>query len=292
MAENFPVMLLSGLSGAGKTSLINVLEDLNFFSIDGLPIDLTPQMIPLLTAEALAHYQGLAIGLDLRQKDLSRNYLKPVLNLRSDDHAIRLVFVEADLEVIMRRYAATRRPHPLEAGSMGLEQAVLTEKERLKPMRDCADIIIDTTTFTIHDLRRFIQKRCVDMFERNRNFHVHLVSFGFKYGLPAEADLMFDLRFMPNPFFIAELREQNGKDKAVADYVLGNGPGQEFLAKLSGFLEYLLPLYENEGRYRVTAAFGCTGGRHRSVAVTEAIADELKKYYYAISIEHRHLDLG
>ncbi|MDR1241477.1 MAG: RNase adapter RapZ [Deltaproteobacteria bacterium] len=292
MADSFSVMLLSGLSGAGKTSVINVLEDLNFFTIDGLPIDLTPHMLPLLTAEALAHYHGLAIGLDLRQKDLVRNYLMPVLNLRSDNHAIRMVFVEAELEVIMRRYATTRRPHPLEAENLGLEQAILVEKERFKPMRDSADTIIDTSGFTIHDLRRFIQKRCVDMFEKRRNFHVHLVSFGFKYGFPAEADLMFDLRFLPNPFFVEELRRLNGKDKAVADHVLAQGDSQLFLARLSAFLEYLLPLYENEGRYRVTIALGCTGGRHRSVAVTEAIADELKKYYYAVSTEHRHLELG
>jgi UPF0042 nucleotide-binding protein len=292
MADSFPVILLSGLSGAGKTSTINVLEDLNFFAIDGLPVDLTPQMIPLLTAEALAHYQGLAIGLDLRQKDLSRNYLMPVLNLRSNDHTIRLLFVESDLEDIMRRYATTRRPHPLEAENMGLEQAVLTERERLKPMRDNADIIINTTDFTIHDLRRFIQKACIDLFEKNRNFRVHLISFGFKYGIPAEADMMFDLRFLPNPYFVEELRKQSGKDKAVADYVLKQESGQTILTKLTGFLEYLLPLYENEGRYRVTIALGCTGGRHRSVAVTEAVAEELKKHYYAVSIEHRHLELG
>jgi UPF0042 nucleotide-binding protein len=249
-------------------------------------------MLPLLTAEALAHYQGLAIGLDLRQKDFARNYLMPVLNLRSNNHAIHMVFVEAELEVIMRRYATTRRPHPLEAENLGLEQAILGEKERFKPMRDSADFIIDTTGFTIHDLRRFIQKRCADMLEKNRNFHVHLVSFGFKYGFPAEADLMFDLRFLPNPFFSEELRKLSGKDKAVADYVLAKGESQVFLTRLSAFLEYLLPLYENEGRYRVTIALGCTGGRHRSVAVTEAVADELKKYYYAVSIEHRHLELG
>lgn len=289
---SFPVILLSGLSGAGKTSVANVFEDLRFFAIDGLPIDLASQMLPLLTSEALSHYRGLVIGLDLRQYDFDRDYLSQVLYLRGMGENIRLVFVEADQEAIMRRYATTRRPHPLESEGLGLEQALVSENDRLKPLRNIADMVIDTTDFSIHDLRRFIQNRCSGIFDKSRNFHVHLISFGFKYGLPAEADMMYDLRFLPNPFFVEALRPQSGMDKAIADYVLGREPGKDFLPQLLDFLLYLLPLYETEGRYRMTIAFGCTGGRHRSVAVTEAVSKALQTHDYAVSIEHRHLELG
>ncbi|MDR2892327.1 MAG: RNase adapter RapZ [Deltaproteobacteria bacterium] len=288
----FPVILLAGLSGAGKSTFINVLEDMRFFVIDGMPMDLMPQMLDLLNPEALAHYSGLVLGLDFRQQDAARGYLGPLLKLRGLGGSIRLFFLEADLDVIMRRYATTRRPHPLEAEGLGLEQAVLAEHERLSPLRNNADMVIDTTAFSIHDLRRFIQKRLQTWFDRSRNFRVHLISFGFKYGVPAEADLLYDLRFLPNPYFVEELRPLSGKDAPIVEYVLGKAPGAEFVPKLLDFLEYLLPLYESEGRYRVTIALGCTGGRHRSVAVTEAVARALKEHNYAVSSEHRHLELG
>ncbi|MDL2306667.1 RNase adapter RapZ [Desulfovibrio sp. OttesenSCG-928-C06] len=289
--ETFPVVLLAGLSGGGKTSAINVLEDMRFFAIDGLPLGLVPQMLSLLHSEELAHYKGLAIGLDISQQDADRDYVRQLLNLRGTGD-VRLVFIEASHDVIMRRYATTRRPHPLESEGLGLEQAIRTESERLLPLRNNADLVIDTSSMSIHDLRRFIQKRYAGLFEKSRNFRVHLISFGFKYGLPAETDMMYDLRFLPNPFFVEDLRPMSGKDEPIRDYVLESEPGKGFMLKLRNFLEYLLPLFENEGRYRVTIAFGCTGGRHRSVAVTEAAGKALKENGYAVSIEHRHLELG
>ncbi|MDR1126338.1 MAG: RNase adapter RapZ [Deltaproteobacteria bacterium] len=289
----FPVILLCGQSGAGQTSAVNVFEDMHFLTVGGLPMDLVPQMLPSLTSEAISHYyKGLAVGLDLRKQDFSRDYLSLLLGLRGLNYDVRLVFLEAEMDVIMRRYATTRRPHPLEGEGGGLEQAVRSERERLAPLRENADIVIDTSKLSIHDLRRFIQKNCLGIFDKQRNFRVHLISFGFKYGVPAEADMMYDLRFLPNPFFVEELRPQSGLDKSVADYVLGVSPGREFAGRLTDFLLYLLPLYESEGRYRVTIALGCTGGRHRSVAVTEAVFKALSQHNYAMSVEHRHLELG
>lgn len=289
--ENFPVILLGGLSGGGKTSAINVLEDLRFFAIDGLPLDLVPQMLPLLHSEELAHYQGLVLGLDISQQDADRDYMRQILNLRGAGN-VRLVFMEASGEVIMRRYATTRRPHPLESEGLGLEQAIRAESNRLQPLRKNADLVIDTSGMSIHDLRRFIQKRYAGMFEKSRSFRVHLISFGFKYGLPSETDMMYDLRFLPNPFFAENLRPLSGKDALIREFVLDGEPGSGFLPKLLDFLKYLLPLYESEGRYRLTIAFGCTGGRHRSVAVTEAVSVALKEQGYAVSVEHRHFELG
>lgn len=288
----FPVIILAGLSGAGKTTILNVFEDMQFFCLDGIPMDLTPRMLTLLTSEPLARYKGLIIGVDLSQHYLPKDFSRILDAMHRQAEGLKLMFADASTETIIRRYATTRRPHPLEAEGLGLEQAVDAERERLAVMKGMADLVLYTSEFSIHDLRRHLQKRYAAFFENSRHFRVHLVSFGFKYGQPAEADMMYDLRFLPNPYFIEELRPLSGMDPAISGYVLGADPGREFLRRLTGFLEYLLPLFEAEGRYRLTVAFGCTGGRHRSVAVTEAAGRYFKTLGYAVSIEHRHLELG
>lgn len=288
----FPVIILAGLSGAGKTTALNVFEDMHFFTLDGLPMDILPRMLPLLTSEQLAKYEGLVIGVELNDNYQPKDFSRIFEEMHKQVGGLRLMFVDASTEAIIRRYATTRRPHPLEAEGLGLEQAVAAERDRLETLKNMADLALDTTKYSIHDLRRHLQKHYADFFENTPHFRVHLISFGFKYGQPAEADMMYDLRFLPNPFFIEELRPLSGKDGPIAEYVLGSDPGKTFVERLSGFLQYLLPLFDSEGRYRVTIAFGCTGGRHRSVAVTEAVAQSLKTLGYAISIEHRHLELG
>lgn len=288
----FPVIILAGLSGAGKTTALNVFEDMQFFCLDGIPLDLAPRMLMLLTSEPLARYKGLVIGVDLTQHYLPKDFSRVFVEMHRQAAGLKLLFVDASNEAIIRRYATTRRPHPLEVEGLGLEQAVDAERERLAVMKSMADIVLDSSDFSIHDLRRHLQKRYTTLFEDSRNFRVHLVSFGFKYGQPAEADMMYDLRFLPNPYFVEELRPLSGMDPAIDEYVLGADPGKAFVQRLTDFLKYLLPLFEAEGRYRLTIAFGCTGGRHRSVAVTEAVGHYFKTLGYAVSIEHRHLELG
>lgn len=284
------VLLVVGLSGAGKTTVMNVLEDLRFFAIDGLPAALLPQMLPLLNAQALMGFKGLAIGVEIDAPHSSDFlWLTSANDLCSN---IRIVFVEAETGVIMRRYAATRRPHPLEAEGFGLEKAVDEERRRLERLRNMADMVVDTSRFSIHDLRRYLQKHFSSILEQPALFRVHLMSFGFKYGIPSEADMMYDLRFLPNPYFDSALKEKSGLDKDVSQYVLAREPGISFLRKLEDFLLYLLPLYRDEGRYKLAIAFGCTGGRHRSVAVTEAVAFFLREHGYTVTHEHRHLELG
>lgn len=290
--EGFPVIILSGLSGAGKTTVLNVFEDMHFFCLDGIPLDIAPRMLALLTADSLARYKGMIIGVDLGQHYLPKDFSRIFDEMHRRSESIKLLFVTASTEAIIRRYATTRRPHPLEVEGLGLEQAVEAERERLEVLRDMADLLVDTSDFSIHDLRRYLQQHYKAFFEGSPNFRVHLISFGFKYGQPAEADMMYDLRFLPNPYFVQELRPLSGKDAPIADYVLGADPGREFLRRLGDFLKYLLPLFEAEGRYRLTIAFGCTGGRHRSVAVTEAVGHFFKTLGYAVSVEHRHLELG
>lgn len=191
----------------------------------------------------------------------------------------------------MRRFATTRRPHPLESKQIGLEQALEEEKALLHPLRTQADLVIDTTTYSIHDLRRRIQEKWSELTEKSSGLRVHVMSFGFKHDVPSVADMVMDLRFLPNPYFDLNLRSLSGQDKAISDFVLGTEPGSIFIEKYLDFLQYVLPLYEAEGRYRLTIAVGCTGGRHRSVATAERIFATLKDNGYSVSLEHKHIHL-
>jgi UPF0042 nucleotide-binding protein len=287
---SFPVIVVTGLSGSGKSSALDVFEDLGFFTVDGLPAVLVVQMVTMVTATPLPHYRGLVVGMDLRQEGFVRDYEQALSKLRQNRHAPGLIFFEAKPDVLVKRYATTRRPHPLEKEGLGLEQALEEERARLSPLRKTADLIIDTSDYSIHDLRRVIQSKWQILEDRGRLLRVHLISFGFKYGTPAEADMLFDLRFLPNPYFVPDLKPLSGLDAPVAEYVLGQG--EPFFSRLANFLEYLLGRFEAEGRFRLTVALGCTGGRHRSVAVAEALARTLNAAGYAFSLEHRHLNLG
>ncbi|MFZ5811146.1 MAG: RNase adapter RapZ [Thermodesulfobacteriota bacterium] len=286
----FPVIILTGLSGSGKSSGLKVFEDLGFFCVDGLPVSLAPILIRLFEGQADTRYRGLALGMDVRQEDLDREWGKALGQIKSRGVGIQIVFIEADTREIIRRYATTRRPHPLEKQDVGLERAVVLERDRMSPIREAADLIINTTNYSIHDLRRTLQEKWSFLEGKGGHLKVHVMSFGFKYGPPAEADLIFDLRFLPNPYFVETLRPLSGKDPEIREYVLGGEPGKTFLSRLEDFLLYLLPLYVREGRYRLALAMGCTGGRHRSVAVAEAVFDRLIKAGYILSIEHRHID--
>lgn len=288
----FNIIILAGLSGAGKSSVINVFEDMRYFAIDGLPFGLLPQILPFLNAEALAHHQGLIIGADFSQYTNAKAILWSYKELTERFPGMKLLFVNASKEAITRRYATTRRPHPLESEQMGLELAINQESKRMAPLMEAADAVLETSEYTIHDLRRFLQARFFTPQEQSLKFKVNLISFGFKYEIPADTDIMFDLRFLPNPYFDEKLRHLSGKEEKISHYVLADKPGSEFLEKLNTFLAYLLPLYEQEGRYRVSIALGCTGGRHRSVAVTEAVAKALSRAGYNTIIEHRHIDMG
>lgn len=286
------VVIVTGLSGAGKSTALQVLEDLNYFTVDNLPVSLTPEMVSVMERASMAEFRGIALGVDVRQGDLLVD-LDSVLEALSEKKIRWMVlFVEADGPVLLRRYATTRRPHPLEREGMGLEAALNAERSRLIPVRRMADIVLDTSRFSIHDLRRAIQQRWSAAQDKMCSLKILLVSFGFKYGVPKEADTVFDLRFLPNPYFIGELRPLSGKDPAVAKYVYADAASQKFLQTMVDFLQCMLPLMEAEGRYRTTIAVGCTGGRHRSVATVEYLGRVLRQFEYLVSVEHRHLELG
>lgn len=291
-AERPPrVSIVTGLSGAGKSTALRVFEDLRHLAVDGLPASLAPEMAAMMQRESMRHFKGIALGMDIRQGNFLEELNAALGKLSGMGIQPHLLFLEADDKTLMRRYAATRRPHPLEREGMSLEAALHAERERLKPLRDMADLVLDTTRFSIHDLRRAIQKRWNGA-PGSARLRVNVMSFGFKYGIPHEADMVFDLRFLPNPYFVEDLRPLSGKDKAVADYVFASPQAREYSAKLLDLLLFLLPQMESEGRYRVTIALGCTGGRHRSVALAEHMAQAVGQAGYPVSLEHRHLELG
>ena len=289
--EAFSVVVVTGLSGSGKSTALNVFEDLGYFCVDGLPAAMLPKLVALFLGKDSRH-RGLALGMDLRQHDFLDQWNDAVHELSGKGIHARVLFVEAKDATLVRRYATTRRPHPLESAALGLEQALTRERAMLAPLRKDAELVIDTSEYSIHDLRRMVQERFASIGHQGQGMRVHVISFGFKYGVPAEADLVFDLRFLPNPYFVPELRPLSGKDQSVADYVFKGEPGQTFQRRLQDFLLYLLPLYAAEGRYRIALAVGCTGGRHRSVALAEQLLATFRDSGYSVTLEHRHFDLG
>ncbi|GAB6057015.1 RNase adapter RapZ [Desulfonatronum parangueonense] len=286
------LVMVTGQSGAGKSTVLNVFEDLGFYCVDGLPAGLAGQLVTLAEKMKLDRYPGVALGLDVRLPDFALQWENFVQEMDQAGISLKLVFLEARDAVLIRRYATTRRPHPLEAQGMGLDQAIFQERIMLGGLRSHADLVVDTSDFSIHDLRRVIQEKWPLEKETGEGMRIHLISFGFKYGVPLEADLVFDLRFLPNPYFDPELRPLSGLDESIARYVLQHDPGKAFIDRFDDFLRYLLPLYAAEGRYRLTLALGCTGGRHRSVAVSQALLASLQATGFVVTIEHRHLDLG
>lgn len=289
--HSFPVIVVTGISGSGKSTALKVFEDLGFFCIDGLPAEMTSKIAELIIKQD-TQYRGLSLGMDMRQLDFADDWDAALTELESMGISPQIVFLEAKQEELVRRYATTRRPHPLESQSLGLDQALALEREMLDPIRSKADLVLDTSDYSVHDLRRVIQTKWTAIEELGRGMRVHIITFGFKYGVPTEADFVFDLRFLPNPYFDEALRPMSGLDKPIQDYVLKSEVGAGFNEKFLEFITYMLPLYADEGRYRITLALGCTGGRHRSVSTAESVLATLKKKGYAVTIEHRHMELG
>lgn len=284
------LLIITGHSGAGKSTALSVLEDLGYFTVDGLPASLAPEVAALMKRDPMKAYPGMAIGMDPRQEDFQEALGKAMERLRSMGFDVDLIFLEASAGAIIRRYSTTRRPHPLEKQGLGLEAAIAREQKQLAPLRDKADTIIDSSNFSIHDLRRHIQRQALKEPELAQLMRVNVISFGFRHGLPEDADFVLDLRFLPNPFFVPELKPLSGRDAPVAAYIFGYTQAREFLEKVMDLLRFSLARMAEEGRYRVTIAFGCTGGRHRSVAMAEAVAKELAKTGYPVTVNHRDID--
>jgi UPF0042 nucleotide-binding protein len=262
------VVIISGLSGAGRSTALRVLEDSGAYCVDNLPPALAPDCLELVRNEGSPGLVGL--GIDVRSGVFLEGVDHMLSALEASGHRVELIFLDCADAVLTRRFSETRRPHAL-APTGNLLRAIESERVRLADLRARADVVIDTTEFTVHDLRR----QLVDYLAREHEHPemiVRLSSFGFKYGVPLDADLVFDLRFLPNPHFVGHLRPLTGQDAPVANYVLDAPETQELLSRLVPLLEYLIPKYAREGKAYLTVALGCTGGRHRSVALAEELA--------------------
>ncbi|NLA87460.1 MAG: RNase adapter RapZ [Clostridiales bacterium] len=282
------ILIISGLSGAGKSRVAAVLEDMDFYCVDNMPVALMPKFAELCLATR-GRYERVALVTDVRAIE-DFNELFVALEVMRDmgcDH--RILYVEASFETIVKRYKETRRRHPLDPDGGDLEKAVHREIEILAPVREQADIIIDTTDLTLGRL----QRRLFAIFSMNTDekpMSVNVISFGYKYGIPIESDLVFDVRFLPNPFYVSELREQSGLDEPVKQYIFGYEQTQEFYNKLLDLMEFLLPCYVEEGKRHIVISIGCTGGHHRSVAIAQSLSDFLTAKGYPVDCIHRDLE--
>ncbi len=268
-------LIITGMSGGGKSQAADIIEDLDYYCVDNMPVALIPKFAELCAATK-GRYEKVALVTDIREKNGIEDIFSALETLREMEFGYKILFMEAKPAVIVKRYKESRRPHPLAVKTGGsIEDAILRETEQLRPIRDIADYIVDTSHLTLGQLHNELYTYFSDS-ATGRAIMVNVISFGFKYGMPLDADLVFDVRFLPNPFYVEELKLLSGLDAPVRDYVFSFEQSNTFMDKLTDMIEYLLPLYIEEGKYSLTIAVGCTGGRHRSVAVASALAGHLK----------------
>jgi UPF0042 nucleotide-binding protein len=279
------LVVLTGLSGSGKSTVLKSFEDMGFYCVDNLPVELMPIFAELHGAGD-GDFARAALMIDARE-GLQLQKLPPLLKHLRKDHPISLVFIEAQEDALMRRYSETRRPHPL-GKNYSVRESLRRERDLMAPIRKLADVVIDTTQFNVHELRQFVTERFKN--PDKRPLMVSVVSFGYRYGVPTDADLVFDVRFLPNPHFVPRLREFTGKDPKVRRYIRSFPQTGEFLRRVEGLLSYLIPHYAREGKSYLTIAFGCTGGRHRSVMMSEAVKKYLEKRGTTAKVVHRDIE--
>lgn len=283
MAMQPTIAIITGLSGAGRTTASKVFEDIGYFVIDNMPLSLLDSVVELATGPG-ADVARIALVIDVRGRQFFGDMRQSIRSLEERGLSVRVLYLEASTQSLVQRYEAGRRVHPL-AGEDRVIEGIAREKDLLAELRADADLVIDTTNLNVHELR----DKLVDAFgdPGDTVMITNLVSFGFKHGTPRDADLMFDVRFLPNPHWVPELKPHTGLDQPVRDYVLGQGEAKEFLDHLLPLLDLMVPAFRREGKRYLTIAIGCTGGRHRSVALTEEIARHLRAEGQAVQVNHR-----
>ena len=281
------LVIVTGMSGAGKTIALKMLEDIGFYCVDNLPISLVDKFVQLVSEGT--SIEKAALGLDIRSGEELGNLDEILENWRRSNVDVQVLFLDANDAVLIKRYKETRRTHPL-AGAGRLENGIEKEREKLAFLKREADYIIDTSMLLTRELRKELEKIFLQD-ARYKNMYVTVLSFGFKYGIPEDADLVFDVRFLPNPYYVDELRPLTGQVQAVRDYVMQGGTADAFLKKLYDMIDFLLPNYINEGKNQLVIAVGCTGGKHRSVTIARALYEHLEAAgEYGIRIDHRDID--
>ena len=281
------ILVITGLSGAGRSQAADDLEDLGWFVVDNLPVALLDKVVEL-SGEAGGEIEKLCLVVGNARHQAG--ILGAAVNLRAQGHRVRIMFLDASTRELVRRYEETRRKHPMSDGTRGLEDVIEAERAAVAEVKASADLIIDTTGLTVHQLKAQLNERFGPESPAD-SLQVTVMSFGFKHGVPIDVDTVFDVRFLPNPHWEEALRPLTGLDPAVAGYVLGEDLAGEFLARVTSLLDLVLPAYVAEGRSYLTVGVGCTGGRHRSVAVVEAVAGHLRAAGYSPRVSHRDLSL-
>lgn len=282
-------VIVTGMSGGGKSTALKMLEDMGYFCVDNLPVPLIPKLAELLTVPS-SEMNKAALGVDVRSGESFKELEAVMEELDRNGFKYEILYLESSDDVLVKRYKETRRFHPLSGSEGRVDVGIRREREKLAFLKKKADYLIDTS----HMLTRELRKELGKIFVQNKeykNLYISVLSFGFKYGIPNDADLVFDVRFLPNPYYIEELRPLSGNDKEVRDYVMANDKAGEFLIKLTDMVEFLIPNYILEGKTQLIIAIGCTGGKHRSVTLANRLYEELEKSEnYGIRIEHR--DIG
>jgi len=277
------LVIISGLSGSGKSTAVNVLEDLGYYCVDNLPLTLLPKFIELCD-NSEKDIQKVALVIDIREGIFLDRAPELIREFKDRGYPLDIIFLDSSEETLIKRYKETRRKHPLSSDG-NISEGISRERDKLREIKNLSDLTIDTSEYNVHDLRELIR----DNFDRpdSQRLSLNIFSFGHKHGFPNEADMVFDVRFLPNPHFVEELKELDGRSDEVIEYVLENEITKEYLQKLKGFLEYLIPKYDKEGKSYLTIAIGCTGGKHRSVA----IVDTLSQHFKHLSPKIRHRDI-
>lgn len=288
------LLVVTGLSGAGKTVVIQCLEDIGFFCVDNLPPILLPKFVELME-QGNPSLQKVAIAIDLRGKELFKSLVEEIDAIKSrNDVIVDVMFLEADTEKLISRYKESRRAHPLnENGQMSLIDSILEERQMLSRIRTIANYIVDTTNLKTKELKERVKKKFED--ENFKSFSINVTSFGFKHGIQKDADLVFDVRFLPNPYYVEDLRPMTGEDEPVYNYVMKWKETEIFYEKLMDLLKFMIPGYKKEGKSQLVIAMGCTGGQHRSVALAKRIGEELRDIFdYNVYVHHRdaHIESG
>ncbi len=285
------LVIVTGMSGAGKTVALKMLEDMGFYCVDNLPIPLMRKFAALLAESPDKASENVALGIDIRSGQELPQFSQILDEWRTDHVECRVLFLDSSDEVLIKRYKETRRSHPL-AGMGRIDQGIVKEREKLGFLKEKADFIIDTSKLLTKDLRHELEK----LFMENRSFDnlfITVLSFGFKYGIPADADLVFDVRFLPNPYYVEELKHRTGEERPVQEYVMKGGTAAVFLQKLYDMVDFLIPNYVQEGKNQLVIAVGCTGGRHRSVTVARALYQHLRSLRpIGLKLEHRDMENG
>ena len=281
-------VIVTGMSGAGKSTVLKMLEDAGYFCVDNLPVPLLPKFAELVSGQEDGTMTKAALGIDIRSGEGLVTVNKVLDNISDFSSHYEILFLDCNDSVLIKRYKETRREHPLSMGGR-VEDGIRNERKKMKFLKDRADYIIDTSQMLVRDLKGEVDKIFVKD-EPYQNFFMTVLSFGFKYGIPVDADLVFDVRFLPNPYYVENLRKKTGNEKEVQDYVMNCEEAGEFLNKIEDLLVFLVPLYIKEGKNQLVIGVGCTGGKHRSVTVANGIYERLKGLGYSAKAEHRDIE--